>query len=53
MNVEYINPFLIAVQNVFDTMIGLPYKLGKPTVKNSDMTAYDVSGIIGISGEVI
>jgi chemotaxis protein CheX len=53
MNVEYINPFLLAVQNVFDTMINMPYKLGKPTVKKSDMTAFDVSGIIGISGEVI
>ena len=53
MNVEYINPFLIAVKNVFDTMINLPYRLGKPVVKNSGTTAYDVSGIIGISGEVI
>ena len=53
MNVEYINPFLIAVQNVFDTMIDLPYKLGKPTIKSSSLTEYDVSGIIGISGEVI
>jgi chemotaxis protein CheX len=53
MNVQYINPFLLAVQNVFDTMIHLPYTLGKPMIKKSDMTAYDVSGIIGISGEVI
>jgi chemotaxis protein CheX len=52
MNVQYINPFLLAVQNVFDTMIDLPYTLGKPTIKKGDMTAYDVSGIIGISGEV-
>jgi chemotaxis protein CheX len=52
MNVEYINPFLLAVQNVFDTMINMPYKLGAPTIKKSDMTAFDVSGIIGISGEV-
>jgi chemotaxis protein CheX len=53
MNVEYINPFLLAVQNVFDTMINMPYKLGKPAIKKSDTTAFDVSGIIGISGEVI
>lgn len=53
MNVEYINPFLLAVQNVFDTMISMPYKLGKPAIKKSEMTAFDVSGIIGISGEVI
>ena len=53
MNVEYINPFLMAVQNVFNTMIDLPYTLGKPTIKSSDMTSHDVSGIIGITGEVI
>lgn len=53
MNVEYINPFLMAVQNVFDTMIDLPYKLGKPTIKSSGLTEHDVSGIIGISGEVV
>jgi chemotaxis protein CheX len=53
MKVEYINPFLLAVQNVFNTMIDLPYTIGKPTIKKSDLTEYDVSGIIGISGEVI
>jgi chemotaxis protein CheX len=53
MNVDYINPFLLAVQNVFDTMINLPYRLGKPTIKKNSTTAFDVSGIIGISGEVV
>ncbi len=53
MDVNYINPFLTAVQNVFETMIEIPYTLGKPSLKKQDMTSFEVSGIIGISGEVI
>ena len=52
MDVRYINPFLIAVQNVFETMINIPFKLGKPTIKKDDVPSYEISGIIGISGEV-
>jgi chemotaxis protein CheX len=29
MDVRYINPFLKAVKNVFDTMINIPFTLGK------------------------
>ena len=52
MDIKYINPFLMAVQNVFETMISIPYKLGKPFLKNDPVSSYDVSGIIGITGEV-
>lgn len=52
MDVKYINPFLTAIQNVFETMIDIPYTLGKPTIKKDRIASYDVSGIIGISGEV-
>ncbi len=53
MDVAYINPFLRAVQNVFETMIELPYTLGKPTIKKNNTTSYEISGIIGISGDVV
>ncbi len=53
MDVRYINPFLIAVQKVFDTMIHLPFTLGKPTLKADKISSYEVSGIIGISGGVV
>jgi chemotaxis protein CheX len=53
MDIKYINPFLLAVQNVFETMINIPYTLGKPFLKKDAMSSYDVSGIIGITGEVI
>lgn len=52
MDVRYINPFLKAVKNVFDTMIGVPFTLGKPSLKNDSAPSYEISGIIGISGDV-
>lgn len=52
MNVNYINPFLIAIQNVFKTMIDIPIRLGKPTLKKDHAAAFDISGIIGLSGDV-
>ena len=52
MDVRYINPFLKSVKNVFDTMINVPFTLGKPSLKEDNITSYEVSGIIGISGEV-
>ena len=52
MDVKYINPFLLAVKNVFDTMINIPFVLGKPLIKEDNVPLYDISGIIGISGSV-
>jgi len=52
MDVNYINPFLVSVKNVFDTMIDVPFQLGKPFLKEDSVPLYDISGIIGISGNV-
>ncbi len=52
MDVRYINPFLKSVKNVFDTMIDVPFTLGKPSLKGDKIPSYEISGIIGISGEV-
>lgn len=52
MDVRYINPFLIAIQEVFDTMINVPFKLGKPHLKKDSVPMYEVSSIIGLSGTV-
>lgn len=52
MDIRYINPFLSAVKNIFETMIDLTFSLGKPSLKKDNETSYDISGIIGISGEV-
>ncbi|MBT8339911.1 MAG: chemotaxis protein CheX [Desulfatitalea sp.] len=52
MDIRYVKPFLNAVQNVFETMINVPYSLGKPKIKKDMSSTHEVSGIIGISGEV-
>jgi chemotaxis protein CheX len=52
MDVRYINPFLVAVQNVFNTMVKVPFKLGKPHLKDEAIPLYEISGIIGLSGGV-
>ena len=52
MDVKFINPFLVAVQNIFDTMIDLSFSIGKPALKKDPVPSYEVSGIIGLSGSV-
>ncbi|HYD02559.1 MAG TPA: chemotaxis protein CheX, partial [Phycisphaerales bacterium] len=51
MDVRYINPFVEAVQTVFSTMIQIDVTLGKPHVTEA-LPRYDISGIIGMSGDV-
>jgi len=52
MNVKYINPFLTSIRNVFDTMLQIPFNIGKPSLKEDPVPRYDISGIIGLSGGV-
>lgn len=52
MDQSYIIPFIKSVQNVFETMLQLPVQVGKPTLKGPSEPSYDVSGIIGMSGDV-
>jgi chemotaxis protein CheX len=51
MKVEYINPFLSAAISVFDTMLGMTLARGEPYLKDGEQTNYDISGVIGLSGE--
>ena len=53
MDVNYINPFLKAIDNIFETMIDVPFTLGQPSLKKNDIPSHEISGIIGITGEVI
>ena len=52
MDVKYINPFLASIRNVFDTMLQIPFTIGKPSLKEDPVPRYEVSGIIGLSGNV-
>jgi len=52
MDVNYINPFIAAVKDVFTTMIDLPFRLNKPGLKANREPDHEISGIIGLSGPV-
>lgn len=52
MDSSYIKPFIASAQNVFQMMLQLPVEIGEPTRKQPGKPSYDVSGIIGLSGDV-
>ncbi|MCC7408157.1 MAG: chemotaxis protein CheX [Phycisphaeraceae bacterium] len=52
MDSSYITPFIKSVQNVFETMLQLKVDIGEPALKRSGDPSYDVSGIIGMSGDL-
>lgn len=47
---EHVNPFIAATIDMFQTMANLNPKPGKMCLKDKHISAYDVSGIIGLSG---
>ena len=51
MDVKYINPFVMASQVVFKTMLGLETNMGKPILKDVRATSGDVTGIMGLVGD--
>jgi len=50
MKVEYINPFIISTIDTFKLMIKIDVKPDKPLLKQGNEPLYDISGIIGLSG---
>lgn len=53
ISVEFINPFISAVDKTFATMTNIPVHRSTPTLKVNPSTLYPVSGIIGFSGIVV
>ena len=53
MDHSYILPFIKSITNVFETMLQSHVSVGKPSLKASGSPCYDVSGIIGMSGDVV
>ncbi|MCX8022140.1 MAG: chemotaxis protein CheX [Syntrophorhabdaceae bacterium] len=51
MDVKYINPFIVATQTVFRTMLGINVEIMKPVLKNVNTTSGDVTGIMGLVGD--
>jgi chemotaxis protein CheX len=53
INPKMIVPFVNSVRNVFATMVKVQTTLGKPTLKSTPTPSYDVSGVIGFSGQAV
>ena len=51
MDVKYMNPFIIATQVVFKTMLGMEVRMGKPVLKKTRRTSGEVTGIMGLAGD--
>ncbi len=49
---ELIIPFMNAVTQVFQKMVGVPATVQKPYLKSHSTSAYDICGIIGLSGQL-
>lgn len=52
MDPTYIVPFIKSAKNVFETMFQMPLNCGAPALKEGSGGSYDVSAIIGFTGEV-
>jgi len=52
MDPHFIKCFMVSIQNVFSTMMQLQVSLKEPKLKTRDAQLADVSGIIGLSGDV-
>ena len=50
---KLIVPFVNSVRSVFTTMVGVTTTVERPTLKTDPAASYDVSSIIGFSGEVV
>lgn len=53
LTAKQIMPFVNSTMNVFSTMVKVKPEIGTPTLKSDAKTTYDVSGVIGFSGEVV
>jgi chemotaxis protein CheX len=50
---KLVMPFVNSTRQVFTTMVGLETKILTPHLKTEASASYDVSGIIGFSGDLI
>ena len=52
LDASYILPFIQSTQNVFSMMLQMEVQVKDPHMKNNPGTSSDVTGIIGLSGDV-
>ena len=52
INVDFINPFLVAANSIMHDMCGIQTKIGKPYVKTTEFEDNSVIIMIGVTGEI-
>ena len=52
INVEYINPFLMAATSIIKDICQIELKVGKPYVKETSFASDSVIIMIGVTGEM-
>ena len=53
VDVQLVLPFVKAVRQLFATMVRTDVTIGRPYAKTNDACAYDVSGVIAFTGELV
>ncbi len=53
VKVDYINPFIEALDHTFSTMVSCKVRRKPPYLKEKNQSLYPISGIIGLSGKVV
>jgi chemotaxis protein CheX len=53
INPKLIVPFVNSVRNVFTTMVKIPTTVERPHLKTEPSASYDVSAIVGFSGQIV
>lgn len=51
MDVAYVNPFITSTMETFKKMLNAEIRAGKVQLKSDSVNTFDISGIIGLSGE--
>jgi len=51
MDVSYVNPFVMSTIETLKKMLNIESSAGKLSLKDSAVHSYDITGVIGLSGE--
>lgn len=52
MDVKFVNAFIGSIIHVFKTVCNVDVTIGKPVIKQAHLVSAEVSGVIGLSGDV-
>ena len=52
MKAEILNSFVLGTVEMLNAMTGIDPRRGTPRLKGADDASYDISGVIGLTGQV-